>query len=560
LHNALDASSTSDGAPVGLDFAETHGWRRFDEGRTALWFRGLIPGTSPEALARVAATEGAEGLLRDLPGLCGHFALAATGPGWALAAVDRVRSTPLFFGRGEDRWQVGPAAGRIADRLGLGPADRSPDGALAVAMAGYTIGGDTLYGVLEQLRPGEAVSFGPGGEARHHRYSVYRPWRIADVDGERLRRTLRDVTLSIFERLIASAGGRPIVAPLSAGLDSRLVVSALAHLGYRNVRCFAYGLPGNHEAEASRQIAAHLGYEWTFVPLGIAAQKRTFASDLFRGYMAYADARSSTPFQQDLGVLARLRDGGWAPEDAIVINGNSGDFISGAHIPPALRQPPVGLSVAARRQRVLEALYLKHFGLWQSLRTPEHKAAILARLDAEIDAVGAPFDDPAGDHGVYEFSECQDRQCKYVITGQRVYEYLGFDWRLPLWDPDYLDFWEGVPLEWKAGQRLYAEMLRREDWGGVWHDYAVNAKRIRPGWVVPLRWIAKAASAPAGRDRWHAVERRLFGYWMDNLSNSAIVPYGRWACDGRGARHALAWHTEAYLAGLGFDFAGRPAG
>lgn len=556
----MDAFPTSDGAPVALDFVESHGWRRFAGDRAILWFRGLIPGTSPEALARIAATEGAAGLLGALPGLCGHFALAATGDGWALAAVDRVRSTPLFFGCVDGRWQVGSDAGRIAERTGCTPAGRDPGAALALAMAGYTIGAGSLYDRLGQLRPGEAVAFDSGGAAVRHRYAIYRAWRVAAANGDRLRRTLRDVTLSIFERLIASADGRPIVVPLSAGIDSRLVVSALSHLGYRNVRCFAYGLPGNHEAEASRGIAAHLGYDWTFVPLGVGVQRQTFASDLFRGYMDYADARCSTPFQQDLGVVARLRDSGWAPADAIVVNGNSGDYISGAHVPPALRRPPTGLSVGARRRRVLEALYQKHFGLWQALRTPENKAAILARLDAEIDAAGAPFDDPAGDHGVYEFCELQDRQCKYVITGQRVYEYLGFDWRLPLWDPDYLDFWESVPLEWKAGQRLYAEMLKREDWGGVWHGWAVNAKRIRPGWVVPLRWIAKAACAPAGRARWHAVERRLFGYWMDNLSNSAVVPYGRWLRDGRGARHALAWHTEAYLAGLGFDFAGRPAG
>ena len=46
-----------------------------------------------------------------------------------------------------------------------------------------------------------------------------------------------------------------------------------------------------------------------------------------------------------------------------------------------------------------------------------------------------------------------------MITGQRIYECLGHDWRLPLWDNDYLDFWETVPLRFKAGQRLYNEML-----------------------------------------------------------------------------------------------------
>ena len=38
------------------------------------------------------------------------------------------------------------------------------------------------------------------------------------------------------------------------------------------------------------------------------------------------------------------------------------------------------------------------------------------------------------DFGLYEFSEFKNRQTKYVITVQRVYEFFGYEWRLPLWD------------------------------------------------------------------------------------------------------------------------------
>ncbi len=135
--------------------------------------------------------------------------------------------------------------------------------------------------------------------------------------------------------------------------------------------------------------------------------------------------------------------------------------------------------------------------MWRSLVTPAAEARIAARLRQSIERAGGELGDPETDHGLYEYAEFQDRQSKYVITGQRIYEFLGHEWRLPLWDNAYLRFWEGVPLAEKAGQALYARTLRNANWGGVWDDIPVNRKTVRPLAIVPLRLIAKAlACAP----------------------------------------------------------------
>jgi asparagine synthase (glutamine-hydrolysing) len=278
-------------------------------------------------------------------------------------------------------------------------------------------------------------------------------------------------------------------------------------------------------------------------------------NDKYGRYLEFADSCGSVPFVQDMAPLAELKRQCFVPDDAVIVNGNSGDFITGNHILPELCEPPRGLSETARWRRITDALVRKHFALWRSLMTPANTNRIAALLRQSIIRAGGVLGDPEGDHGLYEYAEFQDRQCRYVVTGQRIYEFLGHEWRLPLWDNAYLRFWEGVPLEEKRGQVLYDRMLRKTNWGGVWDGIPINHKSIRPFAIRPLRLIAKALHAPLGVERWHRFERRYFQYWTENTANTACVPYARVYRDSRGARHHIAWLAELYLArhGVGLD-------
>ena len=72
------------------------------------------------------------------------------------------------------------------------------------------------------------------------------------------------------------------------------------------------------------------------------------------------------------------------------------------------------------------------------------------------------------DYGLYEFSEFKNRQSKYVITVQRVYEFFGYEWRPPLWDKEYLDYWENIESKYKIDRNLFVEVMHELDWGGAW--------------------------------------------------------------------------------------------
>ena len=542
-------------APVletGLTLA--NGWHRFISAEVTLWAKGHLFRDEFARVARHLSAAGAfeagvvEALLQSLDG---HWALVAVGPDRAFAAVDRVRSIPLIWARDGESILVDQDGGHLSRRLGLTPKDVDRNAALSVALAGYTIGNDTLYSRVQQIGPGEYILVEQPGEARSGRYYQWTPWRPEAGSPAGFATTLSLLHERLIDKLVESAHGRRILVPLSAGLDSRFIASGLREAGYRDVVCFAYGLPGNRDVHVSRLVAERLGYSWRFVPYGNAGMRRAFAAQDHARYKANADSLTGVHFSQDYLALDALIADGVASPESIVVNGQSGDFITGNHVPADFAVARPDRSLAARQEAIVEAVLVKHFRQWGFLRTPANIARLAARLKREIALIGMP-EDAGGDHGVYEHCEFQDRQAKYVINGQRLYEHFGLDWRLPFWDRDCLDFWSRVPFAAKVGQSLYRQTLVSRNWAGVWgDDVPVNPMRIRPGWLRPIRFALKVLHAPLGRARWHAFERRYLDYWMTPLCGYAMRRWLEVARDGRGHWSSIAWHIESYLSDKG---------
>jgi asparagine synthase (glutamine-hydrolysing) len=543
-----------------LGLREEGGWKSHRFGEVTVWFCGhLYDHVDPRGALSAWPSQGSDTeIARFLDRLDGHFALVCEEPGRVVAAVDPVRSLPVFFLEDGGQTIVSAASAPLAaytTRMSL-----DSDAALALAMSGYTIGKDTLYRELHQLGPGEFLVAAAGSEVRRHRYHRYTPWAVADDDESAFERRFADMNLSLFQRLARQSNNRLIAVPLSAGRDSRVVVSSLAEVGARNVVCFAYGLPGNFEADASRKIAKHLGYDWHFVPMTLSSQQRFWNSELNARYQDFADSSCSTTAVHDLPGIAELLDRKIIDRQSIVINGNSGDYITGLHIQAPVSDGLGGLNEPQRVQTIVATIIKKHFRLWEALATPEYDRIVERQLRRELDALNLGDVGEAGAHGLYEYLEFQDRQSKYVISRQRIYEFLGLEWRLPLWSRDYLDFWQQVPLPLKRGQSLYAKTLMDRNWGGVWQGDAWKfPPRVSPAWMrYAVRPVAKLLCAPFGRDNWHRFERKFLRYWMDILALQGTESYWRYTSDRRGARHAIAWQTQAYLQRKGLSWNGRP--
>ena len=142
------------------------------------------------------------------------------------------------------------------------------------------------------------------------------------------------------------------------------------------------------------------------------------------------------------------------------------------------------------------------------------------------------------------------------MAGQRVYEYLGFDWRLPLWDVDYINFWGNLDIKYKRKQRLYKEVIYEQNWANVWNKFPVNPNITFSIEITIIRIILKCFFAPIGQERWHAFELKYLDYYISNLCGYAPWNYFKVITDTRGFSSALSWHIEEYLNNKGLKWNG----
>ena len=72
---------------------------------------------------------------------------------------------------------------------------------------------------------------------------------------------------------------------------------------------------------------------------------------------------------------------------------------------------------------------------------------------------------------IFENWEWKERQSKFIINSCRVYEFYGFEWRLPLWDLEFINFWSRIPLEMRENKKLYKQYILNSNYKNLFPDF-----------------------------------------------------------------------------------------
>jgi hypothetical protein len=97
-----------------------------------------------------------------------------------------------------------------------------------------------------------------------------------------------------------------------------------------------------------------------------------------------------------------------------------------------------------------------------------------------------------------------ERQAKFICSSVRVYEDFGFEWRLPLFDHELMDFWARA-AQLRVGRALYFNLHGNARRCGHRRQSGPQLAGANGHWCVDgagLRPVAKAAQRRLHRWRW----------------------------------------------------------
>ena len=253
---------------------------------------------------------------------------------------------------------------------------------------------------------------------------------------------------NVFNRLLSHASGRTIVVPLSGGYDSRLIVLMLKKIGYQNIIAFSYGRPGNEEAKTSKSVAEQLGIIWEFVPYSNELWYEWYRSREMKTYFKYADGLASLPHIQDWPAVKVLKQQKRIPDDAVFVPGHSADLPAGSRS----KSLPDLYKGETSSERLIEAITGYHYNLYDWSKKQKNLSSY---FEKKIWKVLGDLDQYPDQASAFESWDISERQPKFIVNSLRVYEFFGYDWWIPFWDKEFMDYWCRISPDKRINQSLY---------------------------------------------------------------------------------------------------------
>ena len=525
------------------DLALSPGWKKKEshdpQCEWVLYYAGWIKGSRWTDLAKQLYNCDSNKVKSLIIQLKGEFGFFFESQHLCCAVVDHILSYPISVVE-VGRSRVCYTNDRVLAADGI--LRTSPLATAVMRLGGYAVGNGTLYQNADRIPAGTCLlsnSINVDSFQTQNSYPGYVPRKAIKSD-DVLEATYEAFNFSLFENC-----DKKIAIPLSAGYDSRVVLSVLKSMGYKNIVSYSYGTKGNSEARVAAQLAAAAGIEWVFVETNPQTLRKFFNTEEFLNFREVTSDGISGPIYHDLYVTGELLRRGILDADTVIINGNSGDFISGGHLPIFLTEPN---PTSANLDTVVTKFVNKHFALWDKSGSSELDAIIWQQIRKQFLLYCDPNDIESVAYA-WERIEYENRQQKNVIKRQKIYDYYQLTWRLPLWSPSYINFWNCVGLEQKRSQFIYKYCFESENISGLWKKIPLNKNKF----ISPpiFRWIIRPVckfiiGGLFGRTVWWNFEKRFLCYYTDNSGLQSIYSYFE-VIRRPTFRNYIALHVEDYL-------------
>lgn len=442
-------------------------------------------------------------LLRKVDGV---YAIVRQTADSVWAAVDAARSMPLYYA--EDGSALSDSSEALRKRLEIDRTDTDPLRMAELMSGGAVSGPHTVYPQIKQLELGTAVVWNGGTRQVQRYYQHMAP--IREFSREDAKKELRSTAERVFQNMLKVVGGRPIVLSLSGGYDSRFVACMLKEVGAEQVFCYTYGAEDSFEVKQSKKVAEALGYPWTCVTYteeDIAGQFQGEGRSFIDAYCEH----DFTTYLQNYIAVKRLHEMGWFPKDAVFLTGLCHDMPTGAYV-AAQEESRYPISTDGVAEQIMDDRFVRY-----TLR-PEARERYQAYLKEEIAEIGLDL------HTYQDFVRVSDilntgyAHSRRFLPMNWAHEFFGYEWLLPCWNRELLEFWYSLPYPLRMHQNLYEEWLM-EDLCGA---YGVGTKKTISR-HTPYPWLTTVVRAVGGVVAWFCFKTNRPLHLRTDINGGAML-------------------------------------
>ncbi len=312
----------------------------------------------------------------------------------------------------------------------------------------YVVGPYTLFNDVFSTQSGEIIYVNSNDlEIKRTQYFQWAPI----IEDEMVQRDYKEeavkqdeIFINVFNRMIKSAPHvNNWIIPLSGGYDSRTIVNYLYKLGVKNVICFSYGMERNIQSEISRQVAEALNYEWYFIDFKNWIPKLDL--NMLNDYIEFGFNGVNIPHLQDFPAIFAMKELGILKPNDIFVPGHALEVIAGNHLSEKMKY-------CTNIESVFPTIshHFCGFGYHEESKSKiiEHVKTIISKYHLKETQIAECFD-------------WQERQTKFIANSVKVYEYFGYESRIPEWDGDLCGYWAPIGFNYKIQRNMFKEVFKQ---------------------------------------------------------------------------------------------------
>jgi len=389
-------------------------------------------------------------LLEDVcKGMNGNFAVIVLSENRYFLVSDSVNFFPLFYKIEKDQIIISDYWENIL--ANFTDFQLNTEAIDEFENTGFVLSDETLDKNIYKTNANQILEINlDSGKKKINQYRNFITDTFSEKSFEELSAEAENVLMNVGKRLVKFLNNRTAVVPLSGGYDSRLIVSLLKKMNYKNVICITYG-KDNPEVPISKKVAENLGYDWYFIDYTKTDIADFRKKPRFSEYLEDAANGYAMPYLMEYFAVADLQKKRQIPENSVFLPGHSGDFLGGSYLFKTVKN-------SIDFQNLNSFIESKYFIFLQ--KNNGVKKQIAKRVKQSLKPIGKSYIHEGFNMTVEEW-DIQEKLAKFIFHSSQVFNFFGFEVYFPLWDKELVNFFRKVPFRFRENKILYDSVAEK---------------------------------------------------------------------------------------------------